>query len=655
MSTSVLTAAASHLAGAGSGRDRVYSAILGEEGRSTTTNTVVAEKAAEGGGGPGADGGMRMKKAVQQDEANGPLDDAEREVIEQRRRARIAGTSATARANYHGGGAPLQSAHGHHYSARSIVRPASPTKAARVAAQTARREEEQRTRRENERAQRERARKAALRAAQRRREEEQREREARVEERRARQAAQEYAGQRERMAEESRLRAGVPALNALKIAPQQTEKQIRRQKRRNRPEWGEGHAGGNRLQLGQKSVGIPPPPREQAWGAVDDPDRNMDRNRGGYEEEVEEEHVEPRGLAGSAGLPFGLGSTAAAPPVAGLTKLALPSKPTEYKGFQQWQEWKWSPAQKPKATQATGHSRPREVWRTDPPGEDRGKSVGGWGFSPADTRGPPVNEQELPSGRLNSGILGWFMGAVASEEEGDSDVGRSETTHAAHDDGEWSAQLARASPSQLASLLTECGSSDAKRTYECLSAARAMLVAAAKRKKDRARSFDSSPHVLLTRAGFAGALCHAMRSHPTNELVQFGGCEVIGLLANNYYGLEQKICDAGGTEVCLAAIESWLSNQMVAEEVIGVAFQAIHNLCFIEELNDKPGCARKQAAVELGALETISASVQEAREKWVQQAGKMVIGCLCKGADKDAATRRKRAHALFKLNANMMK
>ena len=83
--------------------------------------------------------------------------------------------------------------------------------------------------------------------------------------------------------------------------------------------------------------------------------------------------------------------------------------------------------------------------------------------------------------------------------------------------------------------------------------------------------------------------------------------------------------------------------------MLGAAFQAVHNVCVAEDVGDKAGCARKQAAVELGAIELIADTMQHAREAWVQHAGKMAIGCLCKGVDKDGHSRRQRAHKLFKL------
>ena len=102
------------------------------------------------------------KKHTQQDEGGVVQDEEERKVITERRRARIhvAGSSYTARANTYGAAHGLMSAHGREYSAR-VPKAVSQTKAAKIAAQTARAEAEQRTRREAERQQREKARKAA--------------------------------------------------------------------------------------------------------------------------------------------------------------------------------------------------------------------------------------------------------------------------------------------------------------------------------------------------------------------------------------------------------------------------------------------------------------------------------------------------------------
>ena len=179
----------------------------------------------------------RVKKGIQQDEVD-ICDESEMAAVNQRRRPRA---SATSRATF---GAPPMSAHGAHYSAR-VARPMSPGKAQRLAAQTARREAEERTRREQERARKERARKMAMRAGKQRAEEEAREKERRRQLREAQWEQQQFIERRDRVAAEQAARAGVPSLGLLSVPP--TEKQIRRRKLRNRPEWGEGHAGGHRM------------------------------------------------------------------------------------------------------------------------------------------------------------------------------------------------------------------------------------------------------------------------------------------------------------------------------------------------------------------------------------------------------------------------
>ena len=114
-------------------------------------------------------------------------------------------------------------------------------------------------------------------------------------------------------------------------------------------------------------------------------------------------------------------------------------------------------------------------------------------------------------------------------------------------------------------------------------------------------------------------------------------------------------CHAGPTaaaalEACLAACaEFGQPGVKFVDEVLGAAYQAIHNVCHAQDFGDRRAGARKQRAAELGALETIAHGMQKCRQRWVQQAGKTAIGCICKGVDKGAAARRQRAHALFKL------
>ena len=176
------------------------------------------------------------KKHTQQDEGGVVQDEEERKVITERRRARIhvAGSSYTARANTYGAAHGLMSAHGREYSAR-VPKAVSQTKAAKIAAQTARAEAEQRTRREAERQQREKARKAALRAAAKRDAELQAEREKREAARETERKQEEYYSECQRQASEHACKH-VPALGFNVIPP--SEKELRRRRRRNRPEWG---------------------------------------------------------------------------------------------------------------------------------------------------------------------------------------------------------------------------------------------------------------------------------------------------------------------------------------------------------------------------------------------------------------------------------
>ena len=48
-------------------------------------------------------------------------------------------------------------------------------------------------------------------------------------------------------------------------------------------------------------------------------------------------------------------------------------------------------------------------------------------------------------------------------------------------------------------------------------------------------------------------IVEAMRAFPAHEALQFTGCEVLGLLANHYYGLEQSVFEAGAIAAGLAA------------------------------------------------------------------------------------------------------
>ena len=67
---------------------------------------------------------------------------------------------------------------------------------------------------------------------------------------------------------------------------------------------------------------------------------------------------------------------------------------------------------------------------------------------------------------------------------------------------------------------------------------------------------------------------------------------------------------------------------------------------------DPKAWARKQGAVEQGALEVVCAGmhhmVRTFSAKWVHDAGMVCIGGLCKGRDKEGHSRRARARALMR-------
>ena len=566
---------------------------------------------------------MPAKKQQQQEEG-GVMDEEEQKAFAERRRARIAGSSATARASV----MPM-SAHGRDYSAR-VQRPLSPMKAAKFHAQTARREEELRTRRENERAQRERARKAAQRAAARRDAEAAKERERREALRDARRQESEYNEEREKIAAEHAARHSVPALG-FTVAPP-TEKQIRRRKLRNRPEWGEDHAGGNRLQRKPSNF-----PAALAAAAYDDGDEE--------EEEAGVPPAVPTMASASSAVdvsdePLWGGPDAAPPPApppappafgGGLPmfKLDLPKgDEPEHPTFSQVQEWKWKKAEKPRPVQphallAAKAAEPdwRAPWKTPTP--------------------PQTLPVQLPTnGRLGSGMLAWLTGGGSEDSADDAN------------DDEWHTATQSASAAELKRHLDE-------HVDDSSGALDVILIARDRCQEGLQKKSYEAAQVELCELGFAHAVVRAMRAHPTHEHLTFAGLELLALLANNYWGLEQRVFDAGALEVCLAACQQFgvidsanhTRPATVVEEVLGAAYQAVHNIGHCEDLGDRHGCARKQKAVELGLLEVIAKGMNASNERWVQQAGKAAIGCLCKGIDKEGHARRQRAHKIFKLMA----
>ena len=95
--------------------------------------------------------------------------------------------------------------------------------------------------------------------------------------------------------------------------------------------------------------------------------------------------------------------------------------------------------------------------------------------------------------------------------------------------------------------------------------------------------------------------------------------------------------------------------------MLGTAFEAISTICRSEEddpngsLNpygDPLAWARKQGAVELGALEIVCEGmhrmVRNFSAKWVHDAGMVTIGGLTKGRDEKGHARRARARALMR-------
>ena len=313
-------------------------------------------------------------------------------------------------------------------------------------------------------------------------------------------------------------------------------------------------------------------------------------------------------------------------------ELALPQK-EEPKGFTQWQEWKVGAVPKPRAAQV---SQPRRTGMQPEPSRPGAEPIEAW-RTPEPQETLPV---QLPA--TSAPWLSWFVNAASGE---DGDGGGSGSPEASSTQP-WQQQLKAADAAQLVALLKGVCTSDDARAMQCLTNARTRLLAP---REKRARAYEG-PHVDLAEAGVSKHIVETMRAFPAHEALQFTGCEVLGLLANHYYGLEQTVFEAGAIEACLAACEAFMEERLQAEEVLGAAFQAIHNICMAEEAGDKEGCRRKQVAVEAGALEAIHHGMGVSRERWVMQAGKLAIGCLCKGADPHGQVRRKRAHALFKLN-----
>ena len=188
--------------------------------------------------------------------------------------------------------------------------------------------------------------------------------------------------------------------------------------------------------------------------------------------------------------------------------------------------------------------------------------------------------------------------------------------------------MASGTVAQICHLMSSYGSKLAwTHAHDCLCAARVHCLA-------------QRQHELVRQKGHESVV-DCMRAHPTSELVQRAGCEVLGLLAGGPNGLQQVVFEAGALPAVLDACEVFFES----EGVLGAAFHTISNMCAAAGGGDDPeGCMRKQCAVELHALEVISEGmVSVPRAKWLQEAGVVAVGCLCTGLDTNAHYRRRRA------------
>ena len=125
----------------------------------------------------------------------------------------------------------------------------------RIAAMTARREQEMKTAREREQRARAHARQMAAVTARLQAAREAAEEARREETKRAIAASRQEHEERLRIAAEAARKNNIPALGRniqRAMPPPPTEKQLLRRKRRDRPEWGSGHAGGYKLKAAQR-------------------------------------------------------------------------------------------------------------------------------------------------------------------------------------------------------------------------------------------------------------------------------------------------------------------------------------------------------------------------------------------------------------------
>ena len=193
---------------------------------------------------------------------------------------------------------------------------------------------------------------------------------------------------------------------------------------------------------------------------------------------------------------------------------------------------------------------------------------------------------------------------------------------------DWHDAVASARAAELGALLCEFGALEPRLALECLSRARELCA--------------RGEHRSLAAARTAAGCIAAMHAHQGSERVQAEAAELLGLMASGPVGLEQRLFDAGAVEACLEACERFPTSH----GVLGAAFQAIGNVCYAAQSDDRSGCERKRAAVEMGALECICRGMLSSQDKWVQEAGVIAIGGLCNGHDDHGHARRARARQI---------
>ena len=231
-----------------SGSDATQSDVISKKAQQT--EAAVSREHRLGMGAP-------PKKQAQQEEVLAPLDEEEREALVRRMQRRNGGGAyATARLGSAGRDRAMTPMG---YPAASNAGHMSPSRQ-RLDAITARREDELRTLRERAKTSRDRARRAAQHTARLQAAREAAEEARREEARRAAIARQLAQQERERLAAQS-ARKAVPAIGNIRRAmpPPPTEKALLRKKRQQRPEWGQGHAGGYKLKAQPK----PPQPKSK--------------------------------------------------------------------------------------------------------------------------------------------------------------------------------------------------------------------------------------------------------------------------------------------------------------------------------------------------------------------------------------------------------